>query len=311
MVSAMAEPTSPIRLNAACGLAYRTGYINFDLHPGGSRVDLAADLLALPFPRGAADQVVLSHVLEHLGRHETLPALLEARCALRLRGTIALEVPDLESCLSLWLNTPDPHRWGFPLDAIYGDQTHAGQFHKTGFTRSRLVELIERAGFFVEQASGGTSHGVDVIRVLARRPPAFQSRSDLESSLPLEDDRGLGRGWWPLERGGSGDFRWTAGKAVACLRVPDSESRRLRVAGHAALENVPGGKLSLRVSCDWQQVVEIEIERSGPITFTEELPTSCADEEFHRVELTVTPAFHVPGDERYLGIIVNELSLGQ
>ena len=311
MVSTMAEPTNPIRLNAGCGLAYRPGYINFDLQPRDSLVDVAADLLALPFPPGAADQVVLSHVLEHVGKHDALAALLEARRALRVGGTIALEVPDLEYCLRLWLNTPDPHRWGFPLDAIYGDQTHAGQFHKTGFTRSRLVELVERAGFLVEQASGGTSHGVDVNRVLARRPPTFQSRSDLDASLLLEDDRALGRGWWQFERGPSGNFRWTAGNAEVYLRVPESGSWRLRFAGHAALENVPGGKVTVRVGCDLQQVVKIQIERSGPIACTAELPAACASGEFHRVQLTVTPTFHVPGDERHLGIIVNELSLSQ
>jgi len=59
-------PSPPLRLNLGCGLRRLSGYLNVDK---AGEPDLLWDLERLPWPweDGSVDEVVLHHVLEHLG----------------------------------------------------------------------------------------------------------------------------------------------------------------------------------------------------------------------------------------------------
>jgi len=62
-------PAGALRLNLGCGRDHLAGWVNVDQFPG-SHPDVVHDLerFPWPFPDGSAGEVLLKHVLEHLGR---------------------------------------------------------------------------------------------------------------------------------------------------------------------------------------------------------------------------------------------------
>ena len=81
------------KLNLGCGRDIRPGYVNLDLAkiPG---LDVVADLeTPLPFRDGAFDEVVSSHVLEHV--RDLIPLLGELARISRPGAVLRIEVPHL------------------------------------------------------------------------------------------------------------------------------------------------------------------------------------------------------------------------
>lgn len=124
----------------------------------------------LPFDNGSVEEIYSSHFLEHLADRDVLPFLRECHRVLRPGGTVELIVPDLPAILWRFLEQPEESRWGFPLQTIFGNQGNDGEFHKTGFSISRLAGLLGQAGFEVEACGNVWDHGVTSIRALARKP---------------------------------------------------------------------------------------------------------------------------------------------
>ena len=81
-----------LKLNLGCGKDIRKGWVNIDRFPGEG-VDMVLDLEAskLPFPDDSVEEVLASHILEHLLRWEDL--LLEIRRVLRPGGKLTIRVP--------------------------------------------------------------------------------------------------------------------------------------------------------------------------------------------------------------------------
>ncbi|MEO1187177.1 MAG: methyltransferase domain-containing protein, partial [Cyanobacteria bacterium J06636_27] len=105
------------------------------------------DIFQLPIEDNLVDEIFSEHMLEHLSKYEVPQALKEWARVLKPDGKLIMNLPNLEWCLQQWLNQPEEKRWNWQLDTVFGLQTHPGEFHKTGFTKSRLYELLKDAGF--------------------------------------------------------------------------------------------------------------------------------------------------------------------
>lgn len=172
-----------VRLNLGCGSDVRPGYVNVDKFLCAPGV-VIADLPNLPFLSDYADEVLLSHVLEHFGYADGEDLCREILRVLKPKGVATIEVPDIQWCLAQFLGAPEPnwhtdpkndyttgHRWGLFAQAIWGDQHDDGLYHKWGYTAQRLVALLNHVGFAEINLCFVQSHGVQCLRADAWKTP--------------------------------------------------------------------------------------------------------------------------------------------
>ena len=80
-------------LNLGCGRNVLEGYENYDLYPVDARViKLDISQLPLPFEDRYADEILLSHVLEHLNINH-LDFIMECYRILKPRGRLHIALP--------------------------------------------------------------------------------------------------------------------------------------------------------------------------------------------------------------------------
>ncbi len=177
----MQTAVTPVRLNLGCGDDIRPGFVNVDKFPLNESV-VQADLPNLPFEDEQADEVLLSHVLEHFGYADGELLCREIHRVLKPGGYAFIEVPDIQWCMAQFLGAPEPngytnpsydynttHRWGLWAQALWGDQHHDGLFHKWGYTAHRLLHLLNHVGFSAIEISYVQSHGVQCLAAKAQR----------------------------------------------------------------------------------------------------------------------------------------------
>lgn len=138
-----------MKLNLACGLDYRDGYVNIDLRDD-CRTDLVCDVAKLPYEDGEVEEILALDILEHFPVVRTLPILREWRRALAPGGKLTLKVPNLEKLSEALLrlahadmvvrNIYGGHRWG---------PDGAWDAHHTGWTPTMLHRDLDIAGFRV------------------------------------------------------------------------------------------------------------------------------------------------------------------
>lgn len=142
------DPSTPAKkLNLGSGSNLLEGYDNIDLYyedPGVIKMDIRR----LDYPDNSVDEVLASHVLEHLPFRDVNVAVSEMHRVLKPGGVAYVEVPDLEAAMRLWLSLPEEQRWHSKAFAgLFGSQEQEGNFHRTGFTKARLSKVLAEAGF--------------------------------------------------------------------------------------------------------------------------------------------------------------------
>lgn len=113
------------------------------------------DARHLEYSDNSVEQIYSSHLLEHIGLRETQSTLMEWYRVLIPGGKIILNVPDMEWLAEELLNQiagKDPESKVFNsqqklMEVVYGNQDHEGEYHKSGFTKSVLEDLLRVVGF--------------------------------------------------------------------------------------------------------------------------------------------------------------------
>jgi predicted SAM-dependent methyltransferase len=126
------------KLNLGSGQYPLDGWWNVDLH---CDADTQADFRDLHFTN--VEKIRMSHLLEHISWRETVDVLTQVRGWLRDGGTLEVEVPDMDAIMALGTQHP---LW---FKYVYGDQSHAGEYHLAGFTANSLGASLRQAGFTV------------------------------------------------------------------------------------------------------------------------------------------------------------------
>lgn len=151
-----------MKLNLGCGHDYRKGWVNCDLKPGWT-VDRAFDLRTPPYPFEAesADEIYLSHVLEHLEHWEV--CIDECLRLLKPLGILEVRVPYGPVYVPYHVRFFNPHT----LDAYFLQQRYEDccqfDFDKPPFA------LVERSVMWVFPLGWHLEHYLKIKLLNGRR----------------------------------------------------------------------------------------------------------------------------------------------
>jgi predicted SAM-dependent methyltransferase len=134
----------------------QTGYLHIDLDPRSPHLEYVAKAHELPLPGGWADELLASHVLEHVEPRHLQATLREWHRVLRPGGTVEIHTPDSAHLMERWLDAPRGEKWALQV-AILGMSGNSGMRspelitmrgdHQILFDRDLLRESLEEAGF--------------------------------------------------------------------------------------------------------------------------------------------------------------------
>jgi len=140
--------TAGLRLHIG-GVVQKPGWRILNAQPGPG-VDYVGDCRDLGrFADESVEEIYASHVVEHLGYVEDLPAALaEFHRVLKQGGVARIGVPDFEVICRLFL---DPrlaleHRFHI-MRMAFGGQKDPYDFHYVGLTYEFLEDYLKSAGF--------------------------------------------------------------------------------------------------------------------------------------------------------------------
>lgn len=142
-----------MKLDIGCGEFKREGYTGVDPY---IETDIQAFMWALPLPDDSVEEIYTSHALEHVSKFEVPLALVEWKRVIIAGGLIEIQVPDLKWCCEQWLARQSTDWY---MDILFGQQIHAGEFHKTGFTLPIMQRYLDEVGLILADYKVIESHG--------------------------------------------------------------------------------------------------------------------------------------------------------
>lgn len=122
----------------------------------------------------------------------------------------------------------------------------------------------------------------------------------IDFCLPSHNARLLD-GWYELEGVFGNKYRWIGTHASAILKRVKPGAQRLRIRGHAH----EGKSVTLTVAANGQKVGNWPLERSGLFILEADLP----DAPEYKIEITGSPAWEVPTDDRTFTVNLSMLRL--
>ncbi len=140
----------PKRLHLGCGVRRAPGFCNVDITPQPA-VDVIDDVARLTrFPDNYAEMIYASHVLEHFSHAEAIAVLERWYEVLEPGGELRVSVPDIDRIVQIYMRnwshfqTDGNAPW---IGLLYGGQTDAHDFHKTGFNFCWMRHLLAKIGY--------------------------------------------------------------------------------------------------------------------------------------------------------------------
>lgn len=144
----------PIKFNMGSGTDRFDGYISVDKHSEVS--DIREDLIDLTLPEDCAEEILASHVIEHIPQHRAPEILNKWYTILKPSGKLIIETPNLEElCKDFESATPEEKRT--ITICIYGAASNTNDAetlkygtkspHLWGYYPELLKEMLNKVGF--------------------------------------------------------------------------------------------------------------------------------------------------------------------
>jgi SAM-dependent methyltransferase len=153
IIDKLKEEGQPIKFNMGCGKERIPGYMGVDKN--SDRADFRMDIFEFDPPQECADEILASHVIEHVPMHRAPEALTKWFRTLKPGGKFISEQPNLEELCKDFLSGENQHE---TVTCIYGaavenlddpeiKEKGALSPHLWGWTPKTLSELVEAVGF--------------------------------------------------------------------------------------------------------------------------------------------------------------------
>ena len=134
-----------LHLNMGCGDALISGAINCDFRGGNQVIKMD---ITNPSVNDFGDVCLIEshHAIEHLPMNVVEPTLERWYAALKVGGHLIITCPDLELVVQKWLDS-DRAFGNYEMKMLFGSQEHDGMYHKCGFTKRIMIDMLTRIGF--------------------------------------------------------------------------------------------------------------------------------------------------------------------
>ena len=135
-----------LKANIGCGDRQLPGFIGMDLYAQGGEV-LKIDFRDLSvFEDGVFNEIMASHIFEHIIAYDVMDALKEWNRVLAPGGKLIMELPDILEICKHFEGSNKEERYRL-LNCIYGINCGSGQTHYFGWYDEIVFDHLNGAGF--------------------------------------------------------------------------------------------------------------------------------------------------------------------
>jgi hypothetical protein len=154
VIAKLLEEGQPIKFNMGCGRDRIDGYLGVDIH--SDTADIKQDIMKLDLPEQCADEILASHVIEHIPQHRASKVLEKWLATLKDGGMLVMETPDLAGLCKDYLEQDGADQqmtamciYGAHVDRITPETQEKGALspHLWGYTPKSLTDLCASVGF--------------------------------------------------------------------------------------------------------------------------------------------------------------------
>ena len=137
-----------MKLHLGCGAKYIEGFKHID-YSNYDHIDWNAAIYPLPFIEDdSAEEIYSSHSLEYFDFKEISKVLNEWNRCLKKGAILRLSVPDFDKLLEVYkLENSNIDKIIGPLFGRWSIDDNKFIYHRTVFTRSKLINLLNSSGF--------------------------------------------------------------------------------------------------------------------------------------------------------------------
>jgi len=153
-IQKMIEDGQSIKFNMGCGRDRLEGYLGVDRH--GDAADIKMDIMELNLPENCADEILASHIIEHIPQHRAPEVLNNWLKTLKPKGKLIMELPDLEALCKDYLEQEDEEQhmttiaiFGADVEEVTPETQKYGALstHLWGYSPKTLTKLCQHVGF--------------------------------------------------------------------------------------------------------------------------------------------------------------------
>lgn len=154
IIAQMQAEGQPIRFNMGSGQDRIDGYMGVDMH--NPAADIKQDIFKLDVPEGCADEIMASHLIEHIPQHRAPEILTKWLNILKPGGKLVLETPDLDALCKDYLSQTGAEKhmtamciFGAAVEFVSPETQEKGALspHLWGYTPQTLTELCLAVGY--------------------------------------------------------------------------------------------------------------------------------------------------------------------
>ena len=164
-----------MKLNLGSAGLFLPGYTSIDLYD--DRADLKMNILKLDFEDNTIEEILASHVFEHLSPHYAFPALQEWIRVLKPGGKLIMEMPNFEITCKKFIEEKDYNKKLELMNIIFcpshivDGKPIEGSNHLWGWWPESLYYHLNCAGYInIEFKDQQIIHEYDNFRVEAIKP---------------------------------------------------------------------------------------------------------------------------------------------